>query len=235
MKIVICEDNAEDMEIVKNNIVEYFLLHNLEIPEFFLFSSAEKMVSKRAKYDIAFLDVEMRGISGINGGKKLLDWNNNLIIFIITSYNEYLDEAMDLRVFRYLPKPLEPPRFFRSLSKALNLYYTTDDTISVDISGGTVKLHTHNILMIKYSKRKTIIVAAQREYVTDISIKQWLTTLPEDLFLETYKGVIVNVSRVSYFNKETIYMDVEGLSAYLSKRKLKQFKSMYLNYCNSIA
>ena len=234
MRIVICDDNNDDIEIIRNNISEYFNLHDLEQPVFSVFSSADEMVSKKEIYDMAFLDVEMRGISGINGGKKLMEWNKNLIIFIITSYNEYLDEAMDLKVFRYLPKPIETPRLFRSLAKALNVFFTIDDTISVDVSSGTVKLHTHSILMIKSEKRKTVIVTDKKEYTSDTTIKRWLNILPDNLFLETYKGIIVNVSRVSYFNKDTIYMDAEGASAYLSQRKAKQFKTLYLNYCNSV-
>ena len=75
--------------------------------------------------------------------------------------------------------------------------------------------------MIKSAKRKTVIITDKKEYISDTTIKRWLNILPDNLFLETYKSIIVNVSRVSYFNKDTIYMDTEGASACLSQRKPK--------------
>ena len=52
----------------------------------------------------------------------LKERNKNIIIFVVTSYSEYLDEAMRFHVFRYLSKPLEKQRLFRNLKDACLLY-----------------------------------------------------------------------------------------------------------------
>ena len=51
----------------------------------------------------------MDGINGIEAGKCLRNNNKNIVLFIITSYMGYLDDAMDEGVFRYINKPLERP------------------------------------------------------------------------------------------------------------------------------
>ena len=61
--------------------------------------------------DIVFLDIEMPGMNGIYVGNELKSQNRNIIIFVVTSYSEYLDEAMRFHVFRYLSKPLDKQRF----------------------------------------------------------------------------------------------------------------------------
>ena len=55
--------------------------------------------------DIASLDVEMPGRSGIHVGAELMQKNVYVKIIIITSFPDYLDEAMDFHVYRYLSKP----------------------------------------------------------------------------------------------------------------------------------
>jgi two-component system LytT family response regulator len=57
----------------------------------------------------------MPGLDGIYVGNELKKKEKDIIIFIITSYSEYLDEAMRFHVFRYLSKPIDRQRLFRSL------------------------------------------------------------------------------------------------------------------------
>ena len=46
------------------------------------------------KPQVCFLDVEMPGLSGIHVGAELKEHNPQIKIFIVTSYPDYLDEAM---------------------------------------------------------------------------------------------------------------------------------------------
>ena len=52
----------------------------------------------------------MPGMNGIYVGNELKKSNPAVIIFIVTSYSEYLDEARRSHVSRYLSKPLEQQR-----------------------------------------------------------------------------------------------------------------------------
>lgn len=70
------------------------------------------------------LDVEMPGFDGIYVGNELKKQNESVIIFIVTSYLEYLDAAMRFHVFRYLSKPIDKQRLFQNLDDALELYYS---------------------------------------------------------------------------------------------------------------
>ena len=57
--------------------------------------------------------------------------NPDIIIFIVTSFLEYLDEAMRFHVFRYLTKPIDKQRLFRNLKDALQLYLSDNAKIAV--------------------------------------------------------------------------------------------------------
>ena len=92
------------------------------MPEFACYHSGDSLLETESRADIAFLDVEMPGVSGIHVGKKLKELNPNIKIFIVTSYPDYLDEAMRFQVFRYLSKPIDKNRLFRNLKDAIYQY-----------------------------------------------------------------------------------------------------------------
>ena len=74
----------------------------------------------------------MPGMNGIYVGNELKKANRNVIVFVVTSYSEYLDEAMRFHVFRYLSKPLDKQRFFRNLKDALAYYNSITLKIPVE-------------------------------------------------------------------------------------------------------
>ena len=74
----------------------------------------------------------MNGMDGIFVSNELKRSNQKTIIFIITSYAEYLDDAMRFHVFCYLSKPLDKQRLFRNLNDAVNAYMSSMAEVVVE-------------------------------------------------------------------------------------------------------
>lgn len=122
MRMFICDDEELITTQLKSYIQDFFTEKMLNIPEIIVYHSGEELLEDSSEKDIVFLDIEMFGLDGIFVGRKLKEDNPNTIIFIVTSYSEYLDDAMRFHVFRYLSKPLNPQRLFQNLTDALQLY-----------------------------------------------------------------------------------------------------------------
>lgn len=58
--------------------------------------------------DIAFLDIKMRGMTGLELAKRLKDINGNINIIFVTGYSEYSLDAFRLYASDYLLKPATP-------------------------------------------------------------------------------------------------------------------------------
>ena len=65
--------------------------------------------------DIAFLDVEMAGMSGVLLAEELKKYNNEINIVFCTGYGEYRDAAFELHASGYLMKPITPEKVKREL------------------------------------------------------------------------------------------------------------------------
>ena len=132
MRILICDDDKNIVEQLQKYIMDFFKSRKLKFPEIQCYSNGETLLSDVGSKDIVFLDVEMPGLNGIYVGRELKEKNRNSIIFIITSYVEYLDDAMRFHVFRYLSKPLDKQRLFQNMKDAIQLYNSTNAAIPIE-------------------------------------------------------------------------------------------------------
>ena len=124
MRILVCDDDALMVEQIKKCIKNYFERNHLKCPEVICFFDGESLLADTGDKDILFLDIEMPGMNGIYVGNELKKANSQIIIFVVTSYSEYLDAAMRFHVFRYLSKPLDKQRFYDNMKDAIDLYNT---------------------------------------------------------------------------------------------------------------
>ena len=65
--------------------------------------------------DIAFLDVEMAGMSGVELAEMLKKYNSEINIVFCTGYGNYRDKAFELHASGYLMKPITPEKVKREL------------------------------------------------------------------------------------------------------------------------
>ena len=56
--------------------------------------------------DVAFLDIHMRGMNGVEVAKRLKDINPKMNIIFVTGFSEYKGDAMDMKASGYIMKPV---------------------------------------------------------------------------------------------------------------------------------
>lgn len=61
--------------------------------------------AKEHPIDVAFLDVEMGTMSGIEVAKQLKVWYPKINIIFVTGYDKYMAQAIELRMSGYVTKP----------------------------------------------------------------------------------------------------------------------------------
>ena len=181
------------------------------------------------KIDIAILDVEMDNINGIEAGYEILERNPDAALIIITSFMQYIDEAFDLRVFRYYEKPVNKDRLFSALDKILR----EDKIYELPVKDGIINIGESRIACIGAYKRKTIITTdAGEEIETNLSIKKWLEILEKnDTFASPHYSFIINLKFVKECTSESVVVlckNGKEIPIYPSKRKYTDFKRQFL-------
>ena len=62
--------------------------------------------AEKAGCDIAFLDIHMRGMNGVEVAKRLKEINPKMNIIFVTGFSEYKGDAMDMKASGYIMKPV---------------------------------------------------------------------------------------------------------------------------------
>ena len=197
--------------------------------DFICFINGNDISTEQIKADFAFIDIEMPGVNGLSVTKHLQTLNPNIIVFIVTSFQGYLDDAMDLKVFRFLSKPIDENRFFRSMEIALNLYKQSTEKIILDYFDECHNIFTIDILYLTIENRKTKIITKNNEYISNKKFDYWKNCLKSyEYFAQSHYSYIVNLKNVTDFDKNEITLSVDS-----KKVKVPVSRSFYASFKKS--
>lgn len=235
MRILFCDDNALILSQLQQYVSAFFLSIGGYLPEFASYISGEDLLQNETKADIAFLDIEMAGISGIHVGAKLKEHNPRIKIFIVTSFPDYLDEAMRFHVFRYLSKPIDKNRLFRNLKDAV-YQYNMETTEYPIITNDEIKVYkSDEIVCIEASQRKVLVYTINEVIRSAKNMEYWRTTLTLPCFFSAHRSYIINMRYVSIITRDTITLKYAGIQkdVFLARRRYTHLKDRYLLYLES--
>lgn len=236
MRIVFCDDEPLILAQLQKLVQEFFNTLGGTQPEFVAYESGDLLIQNETCVDIAFLDVEMPGVSGIHIGAKLKERNPQVKIIIVTAFPDYLDEAMRFQVFRYLSKPIEKTRLFRNLKDAIYAYNMETREYPISTSEGIFIRRAEEIVYVETTGRKVLVHTIDKQFLSTKNIDYWRQTLNLPCFYSTHRSYTINMRYVYNINKDTVvlkYADKEK-TVFLSRRKYSQFKDAYLMYMESV-
>lgn len=192
MNIAICDDDASFRNSLEKHLKTYFDERSTSL-NFFDFACGEDLLKSTILFDLVFLDIEMGEINGINTGKELKSRNPHNIIFVITSYESYLDDAFKINAFRFLSKPLNVIRLYKALDDATELI-NNDIIVFYDMkSTSDVRIYSNDIIFIEIIKKKIKIVTVNDIYYSNEKISVWKNKLNGISFVCPHSSYIVNL------------------------------------------
>jgi len=108
---------AVDDEPISLRLTEQIVKHELPDCEFTAFNFAEDYLEalKKEPCDIAFMDVEMPGMTGIELARESAKFAPKVNMIFLTGYPNYTGQAMDLFASGYVLKPLTTPKLREQL------------------------------------------------------------------------------------------------------------------------
>ncbi len=113
MTILAADDEALALEMLVDSIKE--ACQNATV---FDFQKPSKLLefAQENNADIAFLDIHMRGMNGVELAKKLKDLNPKINIIFVTGFDEYTGDAMAMHASGYVMKPVSKEKIEAELS-----------------------------------------------------------------------------------------------------------------------
>ncbi|WP_036606478.1 response regulator [Oribacterium sp. P6A1] len=129
--------------------------------EIFPYRNALKAIEEleNKHIDIAFLDIEMRDINGMQFADHLKERFPKINVIFTTGYSEYVGEAMDLHASGYIMKPVtleKVKREIEDLRYPLEKTEEKKDVLRVQTFGNFEVLKNNQVLHFQYNKTKEL-------------------------------------------------------------------------------
>ena len=130
--------------------------------------------------DMAFLDINMRGIGGLGLAEKLLELHPRCKIVFCTGYQEYAVSAFQLHVSGYLMKPITAEAVQKEIDHIKGVK-ATEKLLSINCFGNFEVLHNGEILPFKRKKAKELLAVLVDRNGAGMTAKQICAILfPDD-------------------------------------------------------
>lgn len=234
MKIAIVEDEREHRELIKKYIAEACKSKNIQ-NQIFEFESGEQFLFENEDLDadVAFLDIQMPGISGVELARKLREDNKNISIVFATGIDDYIEEGYELEAVHYLRKPIDKNKVLLCMNRVSKLA-EDNKYILIDTNDGKYKVNIKEIVSVEAAAHNTVIVVSQKEKFRRIEstlslgeMEQQLSSFPG--FQKTHRSYLVNLLYVKNITKTDVIMD-DGSVISLSRRMYKEVNENFIRY-----
>ena len=237
INLLICDDNPKITKQVSELIVIFEKKYKINFLND-IKHSGDFVLNNNKSYDIAIVDIEMPGISGLRLSEKLKELNSDIIVIVLTSFQNYLDSAMKIHVFRYLSKPLDKNRFYSNLKEAIEEYRLISKSIILKYNDEVHLIKTKDILYIENQKYGSIVYTTRGDFYINIKPKELNRKINQDkYFIFSHNSILVNLQNVIDFNKTTIVLrknETETVTTYMSQRKYTNFKKAFFDFAGGL-
>lgn len=229
MRIAICDDITSDCNIIHDTIITHPIIQNSKIDIFHSSSSLADAVNQDAKYDIAFLDVDMPELSGIELGKLIKNQSPKTFIVFVTSYPQYAIDAFSCEASDYLLKPLNHDKAMFSLNRLITKYQENNKYYVIKIKTEAIRIPIKDIYYIECCNKHIIYHTKNQRYETLGKLSTTYNALRDYGFYQIHQGYIVNMDKIARFEQNSVILD-DGRSVMVSVRKRAEVLLAYGQY-----
>jgi len=144
-------------------------------------STAAADFARENYIDVAFLDINMPGLNGINLAKKLRETNPQINIIFATGYDEYAKESYDVQASGYLTKPITEKAVADSLMHLRKPVSTASkQKLRVQCFGNFDVFADGKILYFKRQKAKELLAYLVHKRGTSSTVKELCAVIYDD-------------------------------------------------------
>lgn len=209
LRVLIADDEAPARDKLRRWLTEQ--------PGFEIVSHAEDGLAaaqaiERLRPDVAFLDIQMPELSGLEIAAQLEHPTTPLIVFV-TAFDEHAVKAFDLHAVDYLLKPYDKDRLRRALERVRERIDRRDQHTAA-IAAARTQTGSSERLLVPDGERLQLIDSASiewleaddnyvhvhtvaRRYLLRRTLQDLLVQLGEERFARIHKSAAVNIAAIA--------------------------------------
>ena len=231
--IAICDDEKHMSDHIRSMISDFFRKKNQEI-SLHMFSSGEELLSYNGQIDILFLDIQMKGMDGMETARKLrADKFRGFLVFI-TVLKEMVFQSFEVQAYDYLVKPVDEKQFEKTMERLYaSMQNASEDSLLVQKGYEGRIIPKDEIVFCEIIDRKIYLNLASGEVVDYYERIENLETKLDNRFYRCHRSYLINLKHLKGYKNGTAYMD-NGKEIPVSRLRSKEFSSVVLQYMKNM-
>lgn len=232
MRIAVCEDEKSEQQLLCLYLSEWGELRK-EAVQAACFDSGESFAfswEDDRDFDLLMLDIEMKGMSGLELAERIRGQDEQLPIVFVTGYDEYISFGYEVAALQYLVKPVQKEKLFAVLDRVLKerepkkkLLFATEE--------GPLCLSADSIWYAEATGHRCRLCTKEKEYLLKTSFGEaWKCLEKEGGFVKCHRSYLVNLRHVACVHKNDLLLDNDQsipMSRYVSRTVNEAFVRFY--------
>ena len=246
IRVMIIDDEAPARSELK-----YLLEQFSEVTIVGEFSSGEAALTAIPSLNphLAFMDIEMAGLNGLQTAEKLNIANVVPLVVFATAHEEFAVKAFELNAVDYLLKPFSEKRVAKCIEKVRTLLAESISAnppkrdnilptlynlqkLAIEHNGKASVIDTKDIIAAYCADGQLSIRTIGKCYYSNMALQDLQSRLDERLFFRTHRAYLVNIEKIReiipWFNG-TYNLILEGLTEEVpvSRQQVSKLKKIF--------
>ena len=227
--IAVCDDEKSMSDSICAMASDFFRRKNMETVTV-RFSCGEQLLNYEAPIDILFLDIQMRGIDGMETARELRRRRFQGFLIFITVLKEMVFSSFEVQAYDYLVKPLKKGQFEKTMERLFaSMKNARQANLLVQRGCESRIIPLDEIVYCEIIDRKVYLHLASLE-VTDFYDRiDHLEKKLDDRFFRCHRSYLINLQYLKSYKNGTAYLEGEHQIP-VSRLRSKEFSGVILQY-----
>lgn len=231
LRIAVCDDENVICSQVERYLKESAEKFGIGI-ETDIFYSGENFLDslKSESYDIVFLDLVLKEISGQEVSRIIREEMHNeaIQIIYISGMTEHAYELFDYDPILFLKKPLTDTEIEKAFLKIIKKFNLTLDTYTIRMNGISTQIRIKDIVYLESEKRKVKIVTVNNEtFYFYGTIKESYDFFKKCDFLMIHNSYLINPLHIRQAKYEYVIM-AGNVKLSIAQSKRTEIKNAFM-------
>jgi two-component system response regulator LytT len=229
IRIAICDDEPYMCDHIQAMASAFFRRKNMEI-WILQFSSGEELLSCGKPLDILFLDIQMKGMDGMETARELRRRKFRGTLIFITVLREMVFQSFQVQAYDYLVKPVDPGDFEKLMERLyVSMQNAREAGLLVQKGRESRIISLEDIVFCESIDRKIYLHLSSLEVVDYYERMEQLETKLDHRFFRCHRSYLINLKYLKSYKNGIAYLE-GGKEIPVSRLRGKEFSGVILQY-----
>ena len=238
MHILVCDDDAVFAAQMDEYISEWFRAREIQVQSTVCTSGEQLLATPELeRYQLAFLDVDLKTTDGIALGRKLRQVAPDIVLVYISAYLEFAPQGYTVNAYRYLLKRDIARMLPKCLDDLLAAFTDQHRTLTVHHNRATSEIPLYQIYYLESALRQINIYGdiPHRPICTFYGkLAELPAMLYENGFLQVSRSDVVNMSHVHSIRNYKVELK-NGVELGVSRQSYAAIRNAWLEWKGQFA